>query len=112
MTLRISGVLAAILCAAVAAPALAKTRSGSSNADAIVVAQASPDSNATARRSRKRSEARSRKEPTASQMAVRERQKKCAAEWKSAKAGGGVASGTKWPKFWSQCNARLKGNSA
>jgi hypothetical protein len=30
----------------------------------------------------------------------------------AAKADGRVASGTKWPKFWSQCNARLKGNSA
>ncbi len=45
-------------------------------------------------------------------MAARERQKKCAAEWKSAKAAGTMERGMKWPKFWSQCNARLKGNSA
>jgi hypothetical protein len=111
MTLRVSGVLvAAVLSAAFAAPASAETRSVSANAHPIVMAQASNE--APARRSRKRSESRSKKEPTASQMAARERQKKCAAEWKSAKAGGNVASGTKWPKFWSACNARLKGNSA
>ena len=111
MTLRVSGVLvAALLTAAFAPPVSAETRSVSAKADTIVMAQT--NSAAPARRSRKRSESRSKKEPTASQMAARERQKKCAAEWKSAKAGGNVASGTKWPKFWSQCNARLKGNSA
>jgi hypothetical protein len=45
-------------------------------------------------------------------MAVRERQRKCAAEWKEAKSAGRVAAGTKWPRFWSQCNARLKGGAA
>jgi hypothetical protein len=110
MIQRVSGVLAAaVLTAAFAAPASAGTRPASANAGPIVVAQASE---APARRSRKRTETRSKREPTASQMAARERQQKCAAEWKSAKADGRVAGGTKWPKFWSQCNARLKGNSA
>ena len=45
-------------------------------------------------------------------MAARERQRKCGVEWKELKAGGKVADGMKWPKFWSQCNARLKGNTA
>ena len=58
-------------------------------------------------RSRKKPAA-STKEPTAGQMAARERQRKCGAEWKEAKAGGKVAAGMKWPKFWSQCNTRLK----
>jgi hypothetical protein len=111
MILRLSGVVAvALLAGAVAAPLSAETGVVSSTPGQIVVAQAGGDT--TARRSRKRSETRSKREPTASQMAARERQKKCAAEWKSAKAGGSVASGMKWPKFWSQCNARLKGNSA
>ena len=110
MILRVSAVLAAVLTAVVAAPVSAETRPVSADADTIVVAQA--DSGGTARRARKRSESRPKREPTASQMAARERQKKCAAEWKSAKAGGSVASEMKWPKFWSQCNARLKGNSA
>ena len=49
------------------------------------------------------------KEPSANQMAARERQKTCAAGWKTAKEAGKVEAGMKWPKFWSQCNTRLKG---
>jgi hypothetical protein len=113
MTQRIPGALAAtILLAVLAAPASAETRSTLPNAGTIVLAQATPDSPAPARRSRKRSETRSKKEPTAGSMAYRERQKKCSAEWKSAKSAGTVESGMKWPKFFSACNARLKGNSA
>ena len=52
---------------------------------------------------------KAKREPTASQLAARERQAKCAAEWKQAKTGGTLESGMKWPKFWSACNARLKG---
>jgi hypothetical protein len=48
------------------------------------------------------------KEPSAAQMALRERQKACSAEWKTAKAGGKMEPGMKWPKFWSACNTRLK----
>lgn len=51
----------------------------------------------------------SKREPTAGQMAARERQKKCGAEWREAKAGG-KTGGLKWPQYWSQCNARLKGS--
>jgi hypothetical protein len=80
----------------------------------FVMAQAQTDDAKPARRSRSKSTAAKgeKKEPTAGQMAARERQRKCAAEWKAAKAGGKLAEGTKWPKFWSQCNARLKGNTA
>lgn len=41
--------------------------------------------------------------------ALRERQKKCAAEWKAKKAEL-KKSGSKltWPKYWSECNKRLK----
>jgi hypothetical protein len=112
MTKGISGVLAAgVVLTALALPASAQTPTTSSP-DNLVVAQASSDSSTASRRSRKRAETRSKKEPTAGQMVARERQKKCAAEWKEAKAGGKVESGVKWPKFWSACNARLKGNSA
>lgn len=107
MTSRISTVfVAAALVAAAGAPAFAES---GSKPNAIVLAQASPD---TDKRSRKSSETRAKKEPTAGQMAARERQKKCAGEWKTAKSTGTLASGMKWPKFWSACNARLKGNSA
>jgi uncharacterized low-complexity protein len=40
--------------------------------------------------------------------AMRERQKKCGAEWKEAKVAGKVEKGTKWPQYWSACNKRLK----
>ncbi len=49
--------------------------------------------------------------PTPGQIAARERQKKCAAEWKVAKDAGKVENGMKWPQFWSACNKRLKGTS-
>lgn len=48
-----------------------------------------------------------KKELTPGQIAFRERQKKCAAEWKEAKALG-KTEGLTWPKFWSKCNKRLK----
>jgi hypothetical protein len=79
---------------------------------AITVAQASPaaEESTKSRRSRTK-QAATKREPTVNQMAARERQRKCAAEWKEAKAAG-KTNGLKWPKYWSQCNARLKGNSA
>jgi len=56
-------------------------------------------------------EMKPKKEPTAAQLAARERMTKCSAEWKEAKAGGKIEPGMKWPKFWSACNTRLKGGS-
>jgi hypothetical protein len=53
-----------------------------------------------------------KKEPTAAQMAARERQKKCSIEWKETKAAGKLEPGATWPKFWSACNTRLKGAKA
>jgi hypothetical protein len=49
-----------------------------------------------------------KKPPTAGQLAARERQKKCGAEWKEAKAAGKVEKNMTWPKYWSACNKRLK----
>ena len=40
-----------------------------------------------------------------------ERRKKCSAEWKDAKAAG-KTGGLKWPKFYSECNKRLKAQGA
>ncbi|MGO4704296.1 hypothetical protein AB4072_00765 [Microvirga sp. 2MCAF38] len=57
-------------------------------------------------------ETKPKKEPTAGQLAARERMHKCSAEWKEAKAGGKVAKDAKWPKFWSECNTRLKAGKA
>lgn len=52
-----------------------------------------------------------KKEPTAAQLAARERMKTCSAEWKEAKASKKLEAGMKWPKFWSACNTRLKGGT-
>lgn len=51
---------------------------------------------------------KAKKPPTAGQLAARERQRKCAAEWKGAKAAGKIEKGMKWPQYWSACNKRLK----
>jgi hypothetical protein len=51
---------------------------------------------------------KAKKPPTPGQLAARERLKKCAAEWKEAKAAGKIEKGMKWPKYWSACNKRLK----
>jgi hypothetical protein len=87
--------LLVVACAAVPGNAVAQSAPGASAAE----------DGAKPSRARKST---AKKEPTAGQMAARERQRKCAGEWKEAKAGGKVASGMKWPKYWSQCNARLK----
>ena len=52
--------------------------------------------------------AKPKKAPSAGVTAMRERQKKCGAEWKAAKAAGKIEKGTTWPKYWSACNKRLK----
>jgi len=52
------------------------------------------------------------KKPSAAVAAMRERQKKCGAEWKEAKAAGKVEKGMTWPKYWSACNKRLKAADA
>ena len=40
-------------------------------------------------------------------ITFKERRTKCSAEWKEAKAAN-KTGGLKWPKFWSECNKRLK----
>ena len=40
-------------------------------------------------------------------MSFNDRRKKCSGEWKEMKAAG-KTSALKWPKFWSDCNKRLK----
>jgi len=52
--------------------------------------------------------AKPKKPLTANQLAARDRQAKCAAEWKEAKAAGKIEEGMTWPKYWHGCNARLK----
>ena len=52
-----------------------------------------------------------KKRAAGGQTAARERQKKCGAEWREAKKAGTVAKNATWPKFWSECNKRLKAQS-
>src|SRR5215211_1760504 len=105
------GIVTTVLALALAAPAFARDIPVRADG-AIVTAQASAPAlgeDTGKRKSRKRDGA-SKREPTVNQMAARERQRKCAAEWKEQKAAG-KTQGLKWPKYWSQCNARLKGKT-
>jgi hypothetical protein len=105
------GIAATLLAFAFAGPAFARDMPAGRDG-AIVVAQASTPAlgeDTGKRKSRKR-EGAAKREPTVNQMAARERQRKCAAEWKEAKAAG-KTEGLKWPKYWSKCNARLKGKT-
>lgn len=68
-------------------------------------------SSAAAQASTQDKNAKTKKEPSAGQLAARERQKKCAAEWKEAKAASKIEKGQTWPQFWSACNKRLKSAS-
>jgi hypothetical protein len=90
----IFAMLIAAAIVASAAPASAQTAPGTAPAPRGAPSAAAPAA---------------KREPTAGQMAARERQKKCGAEWKEAKAGG-KTGGLKWPQYWHQCNARLKGS--
>ena len=36
------------------------------------------------------------------------RERQCGAEWRAAKDAGKTPAGQTWPRYWSQCNARLK----
>ena len=94
----------------IASPTLAQAPAASGQPPVLAQATPTPEEPATPRRSRKR-EGASKKDQSVNQMAAGERRKKCGAEWKEAKAAGNTG-GLKWPKFYSQCNARLKGNSA
>jgi hypothetical protein len=38
-----------------------------------------------------------------------QRQRACGAEWKADKAAGKVEKGMTWPKYWSACSKRKKG---
>ncbi len=108
--MRILSLVSAVLvvgCFAGAQPGFAQNTSLGAGATGAGAAEQS-SAGKPARRPRA---ARSTREPTASQMAARERQRKCGAEWKEAKAANRTG-GTKWPQFWSRCNARLKGNQA
>jgi|SRR4051794_14743294 hypothetical protein len=116
MMTHFKGGAAALCLALLTTPAFGQTASPAQTPDATVVAQAkgaaASDDAAPARRKRAKAATKSDGKPTAGQTAARERQKACAAEWKTAKADGKIETGMKWPKYWSQCNTRLKAEKA
>lgn len=65
---------------------------------------------ATAERKAKAAERKS--QAKASRAAAHERQKQCGAEWKKLRADNKVEKGMTWPKYYSDCNKRLKGKAA
>jgi hypothetical protein len=44
--------------------------------------------------------------------AAQARQKQCGSEWKDARAAGKVEKHMTWPKYYSECNKRLKDKAA
>jgi len=50
--------------------------------------------------------------PSGGQMAARQRQKTCGAQWRALADAEKMSQGPKWPQYWSKCNKRLKGEKA
>src|SRR5262245_47676006 len=46
--------------------------------------------------------------PADARRAEYARERACAADWKAAKAAGGVTAGMTWPTYWSECDQRKK----
>src|SRR5215467_6188325 len=46
--------------------------------------------------------------PANARRAEYARERACAADWKAAKAAGGVTAGMTWPTYWSECDQRKK----
>jgi hypothetical protein len=92
-------ILSAVVAALIAAPLLVHSAAAQTATPAPAVAPAAiPAKKDTAKKSSAVTE-------------MRDRQKKCGAEWKEAKAAGKVEKGMTWPKYWSACNKRLKAAS-
>lgn len=57
-------------------------------------------------------ESKETKKAAKPKRAAASRQKECGAEWKADKAAGKIEQGMTWPKYWSACSKRKKGESA
>lgn len=91
-----------LLVAAFSAAFLVSMLPGSANAQAQQPAPAKESSRSA------KDATKQKRTLTPGQRAARERQKKCGAEWKAARAAGKTDPKMKWPQFWSACNKRLK----
>ena len=93
-------------------PVLAQATSPAPGGTAAAPAQEPSGAKPSRSRTKSSASGTEKKEPTVGQMAGRERMRKCAKEWKDLKAANKVESGMRWPKYYSQCNARLKEQKA
>jgi hypothetical protein len=105
-----SAVIATSLIAIPMSAQAQESKAKSETSKAAPKGKATTSKDTTSKSTTTKKEPAAKKEPTAGQLAARERQKQCGVEWKEAKAGG-KTKGTTWPKFWSACNTRLKDKS-
>lgn len=75
-----------------------------------VAAQTS--SSTSAAEEKKAAKAEKKAKAKADRQVARERQKQCGADWKEARKAGKVDKHMTWPKFYSECNKRLKEKAA
>jgi hypothetical protein len=104
-----------LVCSALVAAALVAIPAAISTYSGQALAEATTDKGATADKADKGKTTKAKKkkrELTAGQKSARERQRQCGQEWREAKKAGKIEKGQTWPKYWSACNARLKGKSA
>jgi hypothetical protein len=102
---------AIVALALVAVPAsMAIQNAGQARAEATTKADKSAEKGETKKEKRAK-KARKKREQTQGQKEARARQKQCGQEWRDAKKAGKVDKGMTWPKYWSACNARLKGGA-
>lgn len=106
--LRGLGPLAVSVLIALASPALAQGGPPAAGAGAAATAPAAPEAKPARVPRGKEGQASSRKEPTAGQLAARERTRKCGAEWRALSVSAKAEAGPKWPQFLSKCVKRLK----
>ena len=109
----LSIVLSAAVAAALAVLPVSVKAQGEYSDPAVQSGKSGAKSGAKAKKSTSDSKTTETKkrEPTKGQVEARERQKKCGAEWRDAKAKGTLEKGITWPKYWSACNKRLKGQA-
>ena len=89
-------------------PALAQAPAAKETTDKDTSKTKKADERKAKRAEAKKSRAEKKAKASAARAAVRDRQKKCGAEWREARKAGTVDKSMTWPKFWSACNTRLK----
>lgn len=105
-----------LVCSALVAAALVLIPAAISTYSGQALAEATTDKGATADKADKgkatKAAKKKKRDLTAGQKSARERQRQCGQEWREAKKAGKIEKGMTWPKYWSACNARLKGKAS